>query len=52
MPKRLRYPLFLVGLVVILLGGLVENSAGAPTTTLALTMAAGFALLLSSVAVR
>ncbi|MBI3840627.1 MAG: hypothetical protein HY297_01510, partial [Thaumarchaeota archaeon] len=51
-PKRLRYPLFLLGLVVILLGGLAENSAGSSTTTLALTMAAGFALLLGSVAFR
>ena len=52
MPKRLRYPLFLLGLAVILIGGMVLNSQGAGATTLAADALAGLALIVSSVILR
>ncbi len=52
MPKRARYPLFLIGLAVILVGSIEAHSLGAGVPALATIIAAGFALLLLSVAIR
>ena len=49
MPKRLRYPLFLVGLVVILVGGLAASSSGASESSIVAIVLIGFAVLMSSV---
>jgi hypothetical protein len=49
MPKRARYPLFLLGLAVILLGGIAANMGGANPTTLAGVVFTGFALLVLAV---
>lgn len=52
MPKRARYPLFLLGLVVMLVGGIEAFSIGAPPTTLAAIEGSGFALLVLAVLFR
>jgi hypothetical protein len=52
MPKRARYPLFLLGLVVILAGSIFLNYDGAGTSTVAGAAALGFLLLFLSVAIR
>ena len=52
MPKRARYPLFLAGLVIIIIGGIGARAAGAGTDQLAAIVTAGFALLFFSVAIR
>lgn len=52
MPKRLRYPLFLLGLATILVGGVLANSRGVPPALLGALVIAGFAFLVLSVAIR
>jgi peptidoglycan/LPS O-acetylase OafA/YrhL len=52
MPKRARYPLFLLGLAIILLVGVAANSEGASPYAEAGVVAAGFVCLLLSVIVR
>ncbi len=52
MPKSARYPLFLLGLVVILVGSIEANSLGAGISALVAIVATGFALLVLSVAIR
>lgn len=52
MPKRARYPLFLAGLVVLVLGSLIENAEKAPISTFEATAVIGFAMLILSVAIR
>jgi len=52
MPKSARYPLFLLGLVVILVGSIEANSLGAVISALVAIVATGFALLVLSVAIR
>ena len=52
MPKRLRYPIFLVGLVVLILGTIIENAMKASISTFEATAIVGFALLVLSVIVR
>ncbi|MDE1853058.1 MAG: hypothetical protein KGI38_04825 [Thaumarchaeota archaeon] len=52
MPKRLRYPLFLLGLVIILIGSIEANNFQEGVATTAGVVALGFVLLLISVAVR
>jgi hypothetical protein len=49
MPKRARYPLFLLGLAVILIGGIAANATGSTPSTLAAVVASGFALLVLAV---
>ena len=52
MPKRARYPLFLIGLAIIILGGIAANSRGAPVSTLGAIILVGFGFLVVSVAIR
>ncbi|MDA4120973.1 MAG: hypothetical protein OK404_01030 [Thaumarchaeota archaeon] len=52
MPKRARYPLFLLGLAIILFGGVAANTKGASPYAEAGVVAAGFVFLLLSVVVR
>ncbi len=52
MPKRARYPLFLAGLVVIIIGGLIANAENAPRNEFAAIVLLGFAFLISSVIFR
>jgi len=52
MPKRARYPIFLLGLVVIIAGGMLGYARGAPPAALAAIVMTGFALLVLSVIVR
>ena len=52
MPKRLRYPLFLAGLAILVLGSLIENAEKASVSAYETTAIVGFALLLVSVAIR
>jgi hypothetical protein len=51
-PKAARYPLFLVGLVIMILGGLAAGYAHAPDTTEAAFAAVGFVFLMLSVVLR
>ncbi len=52
MPKRARYPVFVVGLAVTLFGGLAAHlgSTGAPAT--GAVVGVGFLLMVLSVAIR
>jgi hypothetical protein len=52
MPKRARYPVFLSGLLVIIVGGILADSRGAPPDALGAVVVAGLALLVLSVIVR
>jgi uncharacterized membrane protein len=52
MPKRLRYPIFLLGLVVILGGSIETYAIHAGTPIIAAVVAVGFLLLFLSVAIR
>lgn len=52
MPKRARYPIFLLGLVIIIVGGIEAWSRGATAAMLGALMVTGFALLVLSVIVR
>ena len=52
MPKRARYPLFLLGLIVILVGGVLLNSQGATPQTLAADALVGLGLIVSSIILR
>ncbi len=52
MPKRARFPVFLLGLAVILLGSIGASAAGAGADAIATIVIVGFALLVLSVAVR
>lgn len=52
MPKRARYPLFLLGLAIILLGGIAANANNAPVSTLAAVILTGFAFLVLAVLFR
>ena len=49
MPKRARYPLFLAGLVIIIVGGLLADAESAPRNEFAAIVLLGFAFLISSV---
>jgi hypothetical protein len=49
MPKRARYPLFLLGLLIILLGGLAANSIRAPQSEITAIVIIGFLFLIVSV---
>ena len=49
MPKRARYPLFLCGLAVLVLGGLAANAEKVPTEEFAGIALVGFAFLVLSV---
>ena len=52
LPKSARYPIFLLGLLVIIIGNLVANSANLGLTAEASAGVIGFILLLLSVAIR
>lgn len=52
MPKRARYPLFLLGLAIILLGGIAANAGQASASTLAAVILSGFAFLVLAVVFR
>ena len=49
MPKRARYPLFLLGLLIIILGGLAANSIRAPQAEITAIVLIGFLFLIVSV---
>jgi hypothetical protein len=49
MPKRARYPLFLLGLLIILLGGLAATSIRAPQAEITAIVLIGFMFLIVSV---
>lgn len=51
-PKAARYPLFVIGLVIMIFGGLAGVYAHAPDTTEAGLVAVGFVFLVLSVALR
>jgi hypothetical protein len=50
LPKRARYPLFLLGLAIMILGGLYANSQKSPAADIAGVVGVGFAFLIASVA--
>jgi hypothetical protein len=52
LPKAARYPLFLIGLVILIIGGLAGMQAGASATTDAAVAAVGFVFLMLSVVLR
>jgi len=52
MPKRARFPLFILGLAVIIVGGLAANYEKAGAGSIAVIALAGFVLLILSVAVE
>jgi hypothetical protein len=52
MPKKARYPLFLIGLAIILLGSIGANSIGAGASSIGAIVLVGFALLILSVAIK
>ena len=52
MPKRARYPLFILGLAVLLLGSIASNSTGAGATQTASIVLVGFLLMIISVAIK
>ena len=52
MPKRARYPLFIVGLAILLVGSIGANSAGAGASVIGAVALVGFALMVLSVAIR
>jgi hypothetical protein len=52
MPKKARYPLFLIGLAIILLGSIGANSTGAGASSIGAIVLVGFALLILSVAIK
>ena len=52
MPKRARYPLFLVGLLIILLGGLGAMHYGATEDEIITLVVVGFAFLIGSIILK
>ncbi len=52
MPKRLRYPLFFVGIAIMVLGGIAANSYKAQPSTIGGVVALGFLFLIASVIVK
>jgi len=52
MPKRARYPLFILGLAVLLIGSIASNSTGAGATQTASIVLVGFLLMIISVAIK
>jgi hypothetical protein len=52
MPKRARYPLFLVGLVIILLGGLGAMGYGGSEGEIIALVVLGFLFLIGSVILK
>ena len=51
-PKVARFPIFLLGLSIILAGGLAVNALGVGTYAEVATSVVGFSLLVASVAIR
>ena len=52
MPKKARYPLFIIGLAIMLIGSIGANSVGAGAQTTAVVVLLGFVLLILSVAIK
>ena len=52
MPKRARYPLFLLGLLIILVGGIAANSVRAPQAEITGIVLIGFLILIVSVSLK
>ena len=52
MPKRSRYPLFMIGLAIILLGGIAANASGATAATLGAVILVGLAFIVLAVAIK
>ena len=52
MPKKARFPLFILGLAVIILGSVVASSAKAGAESIGVIVLAGFVLLILSVAIE
>ena len=52
MPKKARYPLFVIGLAIMLIGSIAANSEGAGASDIAAIVIVGFVFLILSVAIR
>lgn len=52
MPKKARFPLFILGLAVIIVGSLVANYEKAAAASIAAVVLAGFIILILSVAIE
>jgi len=52
MPKKARFPLFILGLAIILFGSIGANSTGAGASVIAAIVLVGFAALILSVAIK
>ena len=52
MPKRARYPLFLIGLLIILLGGLGAMRYGGSEAEIVALVVLGFLFLIGSVVLK
>ncbi len=48
-PPRLRYPLFFVGLLIIIASGFLNKYAGMPIGAVEVSVVVGFALFLASI---
>jgi hypothetical protein len=51
-PKYLRYPLFLVGLIILVIGGLLGEAIKLTTDYFVAVAVLGFVLLMASVLIR
>jgi hypothetical protein len=51
-PKYLRYPLFLLGLIVLAVGGLIGEMLKLTTNSFLIIAVVGFVLLMASVLIR
>jgi hypothetical protein len=52
MPKKARYPLFIIGLAIIIFGSIVANFENAGASSIGAIVFVGFAVLILSVAIR
>jgi hypothetical protein len=52
MPKKARYPLFILGLVIIILGSIVTNFESAGASSIGAVVLVGFAFLILSVLIK
>ena len=51
MPKRARYPLFVLGLAILLVGSIGSNAVGAGAPLIGVVVLVGFVLMILSVAI-
>ncbi len=52
MPKGARYPLFIIGLAILLVGSIASNAAGAGASLIGAVVLVGFVLMILSVAIK